>query len=204
MSPGVRAEFSSGSDGDLRHDLDARSRYGTRVGASTPWATVHQVHGPRVVTVASTGEHGDADGLVTDRVDVPLAVFTADCLGIVIDAGGVVAVAHAGWRGLDAGVIEAALHGCAEMGGQPEAAWIGPSIGPCCFEVGEEVAERFPDHVRQTTWGTTSVDLREAATARLGVATTVDARCTRCTSDLHSHREDATSSRLAAVGWLTS
>ena len=168
----------------------------------TPWATVHQVHGPRVVTVAGAGEQGDADGLVTDRSDLPLAVFTADCLGVVIDAGDVVAVAHAGWRGLHAGVIEAALRACVEMGGRPSKAWIGPSIGPCCFEVGEEVAERFVDHIRQTTWGTTSVDLREAAAARLGVATTVDARCTRCTPDLHSHREDATSARLAAVGWL--
>ncbi len=203
MNPGVRAGFSSGSDGDLRLDVGARSRYGDLIGASTPWATVHQVHGSRVVDVRTAGEQGDADALVTDQVDLPLAVFTADCLGVVIDAGEVVAVAHAGWRGLDAGVLEAALSASSELGGRPQAAWIGPSIGSCCFEVGDEVADRFPDHVRQTTWGTTSVDLRAAATDRLGVDTIVDARCTRCTPGLYSHRENATPSRLAAVGWLS-
>ena len=131
-----------------------------------------------------------------------LAVFTADCLGVVIDGSPAVAVVHGGWRGLDAGVIEAAIETIDHLGGQVRSAWIGPSIGPCCFEVGDEVARRFPGHVTKTTWGTTSVDLRAVAEHKLGVETMIDRRCTRCGSGLFSHRADGTSARLAAVGWL--
>jgi YfiH family protein len=155
-----------------------------------------------VLEVDSSGEAGDADGLVTTTPGLPLVVFTADCLGIVIDASSVVGVVHGGWRGLDAGVIESGLSAIRGLGGNLRSAWIGPSIGPCCFEVGEEVAERFPGHVTKTTWGTTSVDLRAVAESRLGVEATVDRRCTRCGPGLFSHRADGTSARLAAVGWL--
>ena len=202
MTARVRAAFSTRDNGDLRHDLVARERFGRLTGATTPWATVHQVHGARVVEVSAAGEFGDADGMVTATPGVPVAVFTADCLGIVIDAAPVVAVVHGGWRGLDAGVIENALDAIRQMGGRTRSAWIGPSIGPCCCEGGEEVAQRVPGHVTQTTWGTTAIDLRAVAEARLGIEAIIDERCTRCGPGLFSHRSDGTSARLVAVGWL--
>lgn len=198
----VRAEFSARSDGDLRGDLEARRRFCDRSGIPASWATVRQVHGAGVAVVSEPGDHGDADALVTNRPGLPIAVFTADCLGIVIDAGSAVGVAHAGWRGLAAGVIEATVDALGAVGAEPVAATIGPAIGPCCFEVGPEVADEFPEHTGSTSWGTVSVDLVGAARARLGVPAGRDGACTRCGEDSFSHRRDATPQRMATVGWI--
>lgn len=203
MNGGVQAAFSARSDGDLRGDLDARRRFSHRMRFSPEWATVHQVHGARVIAVEHPGTHGDADALVTTRPDLPLAVFTADCLGVVVDAGTAVGVAHAGWRGLVAGVVESTVQALVDLGGTPVRAMAGPAIGPCCYEVGGEVAARFPEHLATTTWGTTSVDLIAAAGDRLGLPMERAGACTRCGADAFSHRRDASPERMAAVGWLT-
>ena len=192
VAPGV--VFTTASDGDMRHDLAARSR----LGASADWATVRQVHGSTVVAVETGGDHGDADGLTTTQEGLPLAVFTADCLGIVLHGPTGVAVVHAGWRGLDSGAVESGV----EALGAVTSAAIGPHIRPCCFEVGPEVADRFPSHLARTTWGTTSVDLTSVAAARLPVEPEVVDICTRCGADTFSHRRDATTARMAAVGWM--
>lgn len=191
---GAGAVFTTASDGDCRNDPAARARLGIPV----PWATVDQVHGARVRRVADPGDHGPADGLVTDVGDLPVAVFTADCLGIVLRGPGAVASVHAGWRGLAGGVVQAAV---AEIG-EVTAAFIGPHIRSCCFEVGPEVAARFPGHVTTTTWGTTSVDLAAATAAVLPVDPVDVQVCTRCGDDTFSHRRDGTDERLAAVGWI--
>ncbi len=194
--------FSAAADGDLRNPTD-RDRFAASVGIPADWATANQVHGADVVQAVGPGPVGDADGLVTTRPGLPIAVFTADCLGVVLHTDDAVAVGHAGWRGLAAGVLEAVI---AAMPSMPERADVGPSIGPCCYEVGQEVVEAV-GHPDRTTWGTTSVDLRAAAASRLravapGVEISVDDRCTRCGDGLHSHRATGTSHRLAAVGWL--
>jgi polyphenol oxidase len=191
---GPGAGFTTASDGDMRHDSSARSRLGIGV----EWATVRQIHGNRVVTVDRPGEDGEADGLFTSKERVPLAVFTADCMGIVMHGRAGVAVIHAGWRGLNRGVIEAAM----ETMGSVDSVAIGPHIRSCCFEVGPEVAEHFGGHLSQTSWGTVSVDLAGAVTARLPVEPQVSDLCTRCGEDTFSHRRDATTARMAAVGWL--
>lgn len=191
-APGV--VFTTAADGDMRRDRTARQR----VGLSPEWATVHQVHGASVTEVDRAGDHGDADGLVTEIPGLPLAVFTADCLGIVIHRPGRVAVVHAGWRGVNAGVVEAAVAGF----GQVESVHIGPHIRSCCFEVGPEVAELFGDDLSTTSWGTTSVDLASAVRRRLPVAPEVVDHCTRCGDDSFSHRRDGTQARMAAIGWL--
>lgn len=201
MSP-VGAAFSAASDGDLK-DPDDRERFAASVGIPSAWATANQVHGAGVVAVAAAGPVGDADGLVTERRDVPIAVFTADCLGVVLHGRDAVGVGHAGWRGLAAGVIEAVVEA---MPSRPVHGHLGPSIGPCCFEVGPEVLEAV-GHPSETSWGTTSVDLRAAAAARLRAVApdldlSIDERCTRCAEDLHSHRGNRTRHRMAAVGWL--
>lgn len=191
-APGV--VFTTADDGDMRRDRAARQR----VGLGSDWATVRQVHGASIAEVDSAGDHGDADGLVTGVRGLPLAVFTADCLGIVIHGPDRVAVVHAGWRGVNAGVVETAV----DRFGPVESVHIGPHIRSCCFEVGPEVAAVFGDDLSTTSWGTTSVDLASAVRRRLPVAPEVVDHCTRCGDDSHSHRRDATPARMAAIGWL--
>lgn len=113
-------------------------------------ATARQVHGSRVEPVMEGGEYPDTDALVTDRPGLTLAIQVADCAALLLaDPGaGVVAAVHAGWRGAVAGIVPAAA---ATMSGRFGAsrerirAWISPCIGQARFEVGEEVAVRFPD-----------------------------------------------------------
>lgn len=192
-APGV--VFTTAADGDMRRDPGARRQ----VGIGADWATVRQVHGSSVVEAKHPGDHGDADGVTTHVRGLPVAVFTADCLGIVIHGPDRVSVVHAGWRGVHAGVVDAALEGF----GAVESVHIGPHIRSCCFEVGPEVAALFGDDVTTTSWGTTSVDLTSAVTRRLPVRPEVIDRCTRCGDDAFSHRRDGTEARMAAIGWLT-
>ena len=101
-----------------------------------------QVHGAAVRRAGGAGEPGD--GLWIDTPGQPLLVFTADCLPVAIvrSNGGPAAVAalHVGWRGLLAGIVANAV---AALDGGTLAAAIGPGIGPCCYEVGDEVAGPF-------------------------------------------------------------
>ena len=195
--------FTSPEDGDLRGDPEARRRVSARLGIPEHWATLKQVHGATTVAVDRAGDVGEGDALVTAVPDLPLAVFTADCLGVVLHGPGVVGVAHAGWRGLAAGVIEGTIRRMEQMVTAPTRARIGPGIGPCCFEVGEDVAQVFPEDLPTTTWGTRSVDLRAAAARRLGgIDVAIDDRCTACGGGF-SHRRTATPARMAALGWLS-
>jgi YfiH family protein len=201
MSTGGVA-FTAPDDGDMRADPSARRQASARFGIAADWATVDQVHGSRAVFVTGPGGAGPADGIVTTTPGLPAAVFTADCLGVVLSGAGAVGVAHAGWRGLAAGVVECTLELMHEVDGPPRRAHVGPAIGPCCFEVGPDVAELFSDHVSVTSWGSTSVDLPGAALDRLrGLETTVETRCTACGGG-PSHRREATSQRMAAIGWV--
>ena len=103
-----------------------------------------QVHGTRCVDASLAAPGTQADASFTRQRGVVCAVLTADCLPVLLcdDQGSVVAVAHAGWRGLASGVIEATV---AAMGvpGARLMAWLGPAIGPQFFEVGDEVRETF-------------------------------------------------------------
>lgn len=203
MSEAAAGRAFTGPDhGDMRGDGSARHAVAERLGISPDWATLTQVHGGRALQVEGPGPAGEADGMVTTRPGLPLAVFTADCLGVVLAGPGGVGVAHAGWRGLAAGVLQATIDLMDRVDAPPRTAAIGPAIGPCCFEVGEEVAELFPDHVATTTWGTTSVDLAGAAAGILdGLEVTLDPLCTACGGGF-SHRATGTPSRQAALGWL--
>jgi YfiH family protein len=141
------------------------------------------------------GEH--ADGLWTDEPGLPILAMSADCLPIaLVRANGTkraVAVLHAGWRGLLAGIVAA---GRDALGGGELQAAIGPAIGPCCYEVGEEVAapyrERFGDDVvhegRLDLWTSAERALRAAG---VGQVHRFD-RCTACEPEtFFSHRRDA-------------
>ncbi len=202
--PGFRAAaFETLAVDDARHDPAARRAVATELGIGSDWAYLHQVHGATVIEATAPGLLGDADGIVTTSRGLPLVVATADCLPIVIEGEGSIGVAHAGWRGLAMGIIPAVLSAMADLGDRPLRAAIGPGIGPCCYEVGPEVAERFPGFVSTTSWGTTSIDLAAAAADQLaGLDVWTSGRCTRTDPELRSYRGGDLVHRQVAVGWL--
>lgn len=157
----------------------------------------HQVHSDRVVQ-AVAGVRGErADGLWTDEPGLPILAMSADCLPIALarphTEERAVSVLHVGWRGLLGGIVEAGVR--AIGGGTPVAA-IGPGIGPCCYDVGEEVAapfrERFGDDVvregRLDLWTSAERALRAVGVAQVERFD----RCTACEPEtFFSHRRDA-------------
>ncbi|HSM01911.1 MAG TPA: polyphenol oxidase family protein [Acidimicrobiia bacterium] len=195
--------FGDASDGDARQDPGARSRISASLGISDRWAWLRQVHGAGVAAVTGPGDGGEADAAFTVVPGLPIAVSTADCLPVMLEGDGAVGVAHAGWRGAAAGVVRAVRRAMENAGVPPSRAAIGPGIGPCCFEVGSEVADRFPGHASETGWGTLSVDLPAAVAADLeGLRIWMSRDCTRGDDRFHSYRRDGTSARQVAIAWL--
>jgi hypothetical protein len=180
-----------------------------------------QVHGTRLVEVGrgdlGRGAQGPADvvprtdGLLTREPEVPLFVSVADCVPVLIVAGEparALALVHAGWRGMLAGIVGRAARAVA-TDAPARAAVIGPSIGPCCFEVSADVGERFAA-VFPGTWRNGHVDLWEAARRQLAENGVDVARvvapglCTHHDHDFFSHRRDGgLTGRQAAIAWLT-
>lgn len=187
-----------------------------------------QVHSAHVAPVGalhagtrweqSEGALAETDGLVTATPFLPLTILVADCLPIALVDGrrGAAAAIHAGWRGLAAGIIPAAvglLASAWESRPGDLTAWIGPGIGACCYAVGPEVADRFPAHTHREE-GTLRVDLRAAATAALAAVDVPPDRveglplCTCCERELFfSHRRAAAegstaTGRQALFVWL--
>jgi YfiH family protein len=197
------AAFGTLAEGDLRFDDVARRRVADHLGLSHEWAYVTQVHGATVKRVTAAGFQGEADGMFTSVPGLPLVVATADCVPIILEGPGVAAVVHAGWRGAAAGVVREALRVIAAAGFTVERAAVGPAIGPACYEVGEEVATRFPGHVTQTSWGTQSIDLPSIVMAQVEHLHVWDAGvCTFTDSGFASYRRDHTDERQVAVAWL--
>jgi YfiH family protein len=159
-----------------------------------PLAFGRQVHGTSVLTVdGATPEDAitDADGVATAASGVAALVLTADCLPIALATPKAIAMVHAGWRGLADGVLEAGVQAvrALDCAGELTAA-IGPGAGGCCYEVGDEVAARFPEVERRAD---RTIDLKAIAARRLRAAGAVEvldvARCTICEPDVFfSHR----------------
>lgn len=190
-------------------------------GLPSPPLWLRQVHGTRVWRAGDASAPGhdepEADAAVTSTPGVVLAILTADCLPVVLcaDDGGEVAAAHAGWRGLAAGVLEATV---AALHAPPQRllAWLGPAAGPTRYEVGAEVREAFVarDADAASTFVATRpghwhVDLYALARQRLqraGLASTRIHGGNLCTiSDpvrFYSHRRDACTGRMATLAWL--
>jgi hypothetical protein len=105
---------------------------------------LNQVHGTRVVDAAHPDGVPDADAVVSRSAGAVCVVMTADCLPVLLcdRAGSVVGAAHAGWRGLQGGVIEATV-AAMQVSPSEVIAWLGPAIGPTAFEVGDEVRAAF-------------------------------------------------------------
>jgi YfiH family protein len=197
------AAFGDGADGDARRDPEARAAMSSRLGIPAQWAYLNQVHGSTVLEATGPGVVGDADAVFSVAQGLPMTVATADCLPVIAEGPRVAAVIHAGWRGLDAGVIPAALAAMAARDLEVERVAIGSAIGPCCYEVGPEVAALFPGFTATTAGGGTSVDLGAIAESQLrGKQLWRSETCTSCGDGLHSFRRDATSKRQVAVAWL--
>jgi YfiH family protein len=197
-----------------------RRRLAGRLGSAADRVVwMEQPHAARVAMVRcpSPGPVAGVDALVTDRAGLWLAVLVADCVPVLLadPAGGVAAAVHAGWRGVVAGVVPAALAVLREAGARADRmrVLVGPCIGPCCYEVGEEVAAAVagadPSHRARsrTRTGRLSVDLVAAVTGQLADAAVrfveVDGRCTADTADLYSYRRDGRTGRFAGVIGLT-
>jgi YfiH family protein len=181
-----------------------------RAAGGLPLAYARQVHGSHVLHVdgaTTPGATEEADGLATTRAGVALLVLTADCLPVALAAPGAVAMVHAGWRGLWDGALEAgvaALRALTGDHGGPLHAAIGPGAGACCYEVGDEVAARFPAWAHRPG---RRIDLKGVAAARLreaGVAGVVDVdRCTMCEpGTFFSHRASSgLTGRQGGLAW---
>ena len=178
-----------------------------------PWTWLRQVHGDRVVTVASPGEGAGtrADAAATDRAGCALAVLAADCAPVALASPeGVIGVAHAGWRGLAGGVLERTVDAMRVLGAGEIEAVLGPCIRPECYEFGahdlDVVATRLGDGVRgRTTAGEPALDLPAGvvlALGTVGVARVADTEvCTACSAAQFSWRGAGSHARQALVVW---
>lgn len=144
VSAGVYAGLNLGDHVGDDPALVAQNRAVLRAVLPAEPAWLRQVHGVAVADADASAGPVEADASTARRPGVVCAVLTADCLPVLLcdDAGSVVAAAHAGWRGLAAGVIEQTVR---SMGVDPASlmAYLGPAIGPAAFEVGDEVRQVF-------------------------------------------------------------
>lgn len=231
----ARGGFSTRRAGDLALEAGAGAawrRFRAAAGLDDrPVVLARQVHGAGVMEIAPGAlwrarptavegvfTIGEADALVTAAPGIAVGVATADCLPILLvdAAAGAVGAVHAGWRGIAAGVVPAAVRAIERLGAAPEhlRAFLGPCVAGPCYCVGEDVAEAWrsvpgadravrPVDGRPGTW---TADLAAAATGALVAAglrpenIAVDGRCTHCDADLFfSYRRDGPTGRQVAA-----
>jgi hypothetical protein len=198
-----------------------RRRFAAALGVRPAW--LNQVHGVAVVDAAAAADAADrgavltADASVTDCPGIACAIQVADCLPVLLAArnGRAVGAAHAGWRGLAAGVVEATLAQVAQLAAcAPDqlVAWLGPCIGRTAFEVGAEVVDafagglRFVERPRSDGSRRWLADLPGLARDRLAAAGVSAVRgghwCTVSETRFFSYRRDRITGRMAAAVWL--
>jgi len=212
----VRALVTTRALGDMRRGGEGRARLRALLPREPLW--LQQVHGAAVVHAAAARRAGgspQADAAVSRAPGEVCAVSIADCLPVLLagEGGEVVGIAHAGWRGLAAGVIEATLEA---MRARPATvvAWLGPAIGPRVYEVGEEVRDAFVARgaraaaafapARPGHW---LLDLYAVARQRLAARGVERVHgggfCTHAESArFFSWRRDRAAERMAAVVWI--
>lgn len=176
---------------------------------------LQQVHGNRAVDAGHWQPGIEADAIYTDEANQVCAVLTADCLPVLFTdrTGSQVAAAHAGWRGLLAGILENTV---ARFSGRPEAiqAWLGPAIGPQQFEVGDEVFETFTAENAEAEQAFTRRDkqhfladiyqLARQRLARVGVNAVFGGQYCTVTDSARffSYRRDGKTGRMASLIWI--
>jgi len=206
----VAGNLSTTAGDGHRHGLQRRAQLCQQL--NLRWlCSSAQVHGTAVNVIQRFAGHGgtpaplQADAHATQLPELGAMVLAADCLPVALGCHGAVAVVHAGWRGLAAGVIEQAVATLRRLaGGREIAAIVGPGAGVCCYEVGEEVHAAFAGAHRHGR----HIDLRAIAHERLAAAGVGEVRhvraCTICDERFFSHRrEGARAGRQAAVAWLS-
>jgi hypothetical protein len=225
---GGRALFTDRSTGNLSmragedHERGLQRRHELCETLGLRWLCASpQVHGTDVQRVLElSGSRGHpapigADGHATALPGVGTMVLGADCLPVALGCDGAVAMVHAGWRGLAAGVLEQGVRALRELGGSGGSgssgggggeivAIVGPGAGACCYEVGPEVHRAFGDAHRH--WR--NIDLQAIAHERLRDAGVAEVRavraCTICDERFFSYRrEGARAGRQAGVAWLS-
>ena len=223
-SRGAFASFNlSDRVGDAPRAVEANRRHAARMLEPLRLVVAHQVHGDGVAVIDDADCHpGEVDGLLTAKPCVALGVLTADCVPILLVGCDerVAAVAHAGWRGTVQEVVVRVVEQMRIRFGIPPdriRAALGPAIGPCCYEVGEDVISAVvtrhgecPGILRSTRVGHGRLDLRginSILLERCGIPPAQIALvgpCTSCASnECFSHRADRgrTGRQLSFVGW---
>jgi YfiH family protein len=219
------APYASANLGDHVGDDPAavasnRNRLASRFAAGpvpddpAAWVWLRQVHGATVVDVDEPpARPPEADASVTTTLGVPLVVLTADCAPIALAGPGGVAAIHAGWPGLEAGVIGAAVAALRAHTGDPIHAVLGPCVHAGRYEFGADLLDRLvarlgPDVARHTDDGRPALDIPAAVRGELeraGVDTVADVGvCTSASPDHFSHRRDGVTGRQALVVVRTS
>ena len=199
---------------DPRHVEENRRRLQQLLPGKPYW--LKQVHGTSVVTLDSEDlPQQDADACVANTAGKVCAILTADCLPVLFcnEAGTKVAAAHAGWRGLANGVLEATV---AAMDCNPSEllAWLGPAIGPNAFEVQQDVYDTFctnnPDHAvafrpHRDRWLADLYELARLALAKVGVDQVSGGRyCSYSDEEnFFSYRRDGATGRMATLVWIS-
>jgi YfiH family protein len=210
----VRGLVSTRPLGDMK-SKEARARLRRHLPADPVW--FRQVHGVNVVDAAGTPPGTAADASFTTKPNVVCAVMAADCMPVLFaeESGKAVGIAHAGWRGLAAGVLEATVDAMAVA---PDRlwAWLGPAIGPTKYEIGAEVRAAFLQRGAQaaSAFAPTRPDhwlldlyliARQRLAARGIVRVTGGGFCTASDpASFFSYRRDQASERMAAAIWLQS
>ncbi len=215
----IEARFTGADDGDFFVALPA-SELGPRRALvhPRPWVWLRQVHGAGVVEVADAAAAErlagtEADAVVTVADDLPVAIHTADC-GPVLLVGdsGQLGVAHAGWKGVMAGVLGETADALRRLGALRLQAVLGPAIGPECYEFSPDdlsrLEQRLGPSVRATTsQGNPALDMRAAVRQEL-ISAGIEAddievieRCTACDPGFFSHRARVDRGRQALVAW---
>jgi YfiH family protein len=175
-------------------------------------ATAHQVHGTATLWADRPGRHDIEADVLLARQKVSAAVVTADCVPVLIaSTSGIAAAVHAGWRGTIGGASGVGLRALLDAGAQLDDIWvaIGPAIRPCCYEVSDELGERFQDRFGPTVLVRngrhTMLDLQRANVITLGALGLPPSRievlghCTKCETTaeglprFHSYRRDGPS-----------
>jgi YfiH family protein len=201
----VRAFVSTRDFGDLR-EQSSRRKLAHMLPGEPAW--LRQIHGQRVIDL-DTDATREGDAAVTRKRGTVCVVQAADCMPVLLTdtEGSVVAAAHAGWRGLAAGVVEATIEAM-RVPRNHLIAWLGPAIGPRVYEVGEDVMSAFRGYERAFTparprhW---LLDLYAVARAKLAglKAVTGGDFCTYSEAErFFSYRRERTPSRMGAFIWL--
>jgi hypothetical protein len=222
LGDGACALFTTRAAGNLstasgersEHGRAARDRLCEQLGLRWLCAS-RQVHGSDVLRIDTAERRGgeplplDADGHATAALGIGAMVLAADCLPVALAGGRGVAMLHAGWRGLAAGVLEQGVRALRDVGGgRAVVAAIGPGAGACCYEVGPEVHDALGTRTAAagSECGRGKIDLRAIARERLlaaGVTEVLDAEaCTICDTRFFSHRRQGElAGRQAGVAW---